>query len=69
MSHLASYHELPPEAFPVTLIAFRKSDGEEVWRATVEQPDVPLYVPPLAMTHGPVVMRVEFGDGEVIDPR
>lgn len=62
------YQSLPPECFPVTLIAYRKSDDVEVWRAVIDAGS-PLYVPPLILEHGPVHIRVEFADGDVYDPR
>lgn len=58
------FFDLDPDQFPVTLRAFRESDGKEVWTAVIEQPAA-LYVPPLALQHGPVRVRVEFGDGSV----
>jgi hypothetical protein len=62
----APFFDLPAESFPITLRAFRESDGEEVWTAVVEEPAA-LYVPPLALQHGKVRIRVEYGDGSVAD--
>jgi hypothetical protein len=56
------FFDLDSEAFPVTLRAFRERDGKEVWTTVVEQPAA-VYVPPLALQHGKVRIRVEFGDG------
>jgi hypothetical protein len=60
----SSFHDLPADLFPVTMIAF-DSGGREVWRETAEGPGA-LYVPPLAQTFGQVSIRVEFGDGTVV---
>lgn len=55
--------DLPAECFPFTLRAY-DARGTEVWTETVEVPAA-LYVPPLAQTHGPVTIRIEFADGTV----
>lgn len=64
MSH--SFHDLPAELFPLTLRAFNQA-GEEVWAETVTGPGA-LYIPPLADEHGPVRIRIEYGDGTVVEP-
>lgn len=64
-----SYSDLPKEAFPVTLRAFREDNNEEVWSETLEQPGV-LVVPPIAKQVGcRVWIKTEFGNGEVHDSR
>jgi len=40
--------------------------GDLVWVETIERPG-PLYVPPLALEHGPVDIRIEYGDGTAED--
>jgi hypothetical protein len=62
----APFFDLDADAFPVTLRAFRESDGREVWSAVIEEPAA-FYVPPLALQHGKVRIRVEYGDGSVAD--
>jgi hypothetical protein len=62
----APFFDLGAESFPITLRAFRESDGKEVWTAVVEEPAA-LYVPPLALQHGKVRIRVEYGDGSIAD--
>lgn len=61
-----AFHDLPPEAFPFTMIALTVGSGTEVWRAEVSEPAA-VYVPPLADTHGPVRIRIEWGDGSVTE--
>ena len=62
-----SFFDFAPELFPITLRAFNVFDVE-VWTETIEQPGA-LYIPPLIEEFGPVVMRVEYGDGSYHDPR
>lgn len=61
----SAFEMLPSEAFPVTLRAFDDNDNI-VWTETIEKPEtlVSVYVPPLAKTHGPVEVEVEFATGE-----
>lgn len=63
---MSSFIDLPGEQFPLTIRAFRRRDGREVWSAEVAEPGA-TYVPPLIIEHGPVRIRVEFGDGSIID--
>lgn len=63
----ASFHDIGAEQFPVTFRAFNVFDVE-VWTETVTEPGA-LYIPPLINEFGPVVIRVEFGDGTFYDPR
>lgn len=58
-----AFHDLPADAFPLTMRAF-DAQGAEVWTETVTGPGA-LFIPPLADTHGPVRIRVEFANGEV----
>ena len=58
-----AFHDLPAEAFPVTMVAY-DAGGSEVWREVVSEPGA-VEIPPLAQTFGEVSIRIEFGDGTV----
>lgn len=67
MSDLSGPHLLPADSYPITLEAFNTA-GERVWRRVVVEPETGLaglHVPPLAELHGPITMRLTFGDGQV----
>jgi hypothetical protein len=59
-----AFHDLPPEAYPFTMIALTVAGDREVWRAEVDGPCA-IYVPPLAEKFGEVRIRIEWGDGTV----
>lgn len=63
--------KLKPDDFPLTMEAFRKSDGERVWSETITLESaeklVMLRIPALKLEHGPVRMRFTYGDGEVVE--
>lgn len=59
-----AFHDLPAELFPLTMRFLRESDGVEVHTIHVEGPGA-VHVPPLALEHGRVRVRVEFADGSV----
>lgn len=61
-----AFHDLPLEAFPFVMRAFRTDDGAEVWAETVPGPYVVVEVPALARLHGvPVRIEVHWPDGSV----
>lgn len=55
--------DLPIEKYPLTVMALRSDNREEVWRHTMMSPGG-MTVPPLKKQHGvSVIIRIEFGDG------
>lgn len=67
MTATHSFHDLPPEAFPLIIRAFSRSTGDEVWTSGEIAQAGAYFVPPLIETFGPVRIRIEFGDGSVVD--
>lgn len=59
-------HVFPLEAFPINVQFEAVASGVVVHEFTVDGPDM-VRVPALAASHGPVVVRVTFGDGETIE--
>jgi hypothetical protein len=58
-------HDIPAEAYPFTIVAFRSDNGAEVWRREVIGPGA-VYMPPLAKQAGcRVVIEVRWPDGRV----
>jgi hypothetical protein len=64
--HPVTFTQLEPSAYPFTLRAFRCSDDVEIWSTTVTGPGA-VFIPGLRPKHGPVWMRTEYADGEVVE--
>lgn len=65
----SSFQMLPRHMFPIHMEALNRA-GEVVWEETVTLPESELTsveVPGLAKTHGPVGIRVTYGDGSVTE--
>lgn len=64
-----AFYDLPLEAFPFKIQAFRDDTGEEVWNMTVTEP-CSIEIPALKEHFGvSCSIRMEFANGRIIDAR
>jgi hypothetical protein len=60
----AAFHDLPADAYPLTMRAYGAESGALLWEERVAAPAA-VYVPPLARIHGEHVrVVVEYANGE-----
>jgi hypothetical protein len=60
-------HDLPANAFPFTVRAFRVDTGAQAWETVVREAPVVLEIPPLARQVGsPVEIEIEYATGEKV---
>lgn len=69
MSKPWAFHDLPAEAFPLTMTAVGESTGRIVWEETVAEPAV-VEIPALRKAHGePVTMYITDATGKCVETR
>jgi hypothetical protein len=65
MTRPISFHDLPEDAYPVTMRFFRSDTDEMVWEVIVE-PYTVVDIPALARQHGvPIYCEIAMANGEV----
>lgn len=60
---MSAFYDLPATKYPFT-VEFRNAGGDVVHSIEVVEPGAAV-VPPLAAAHGPVSVRITWGDGTV----